>query len=372
MSEAFRSSDEFDEQAHQCYNEGRYDDALAVLKDGVAVYPNAVELHIGMGYAYLAREEYAWSRRSFETALTLDTDHEDALAGLGEVLLKIGDRAGGVRAFDRILQLGFHDDHDLMLQVGRALFRDGMAAAAHRFFDLAAQAHPDSADASAAQGYSAHRLGRDADAMYWLRRALAIEPTHVEARIYLANMLYERGESDAALHHFERTRMDDHYDELGIWRVIELKRTLYRLPESDPEITPWLERLEELAGDPDPVDMLLAEVEAQQPDGTVRDPHQLELFGTLLSEPATMQRRPGQSEVHQVATLSGEQLRGTWDEIVLLMKAHDPRWSEASLADFMAGHARQGQAETGVIIPVTSAEAFMRGSAAAGIVRIVH
>ena len=129
MSEAFRSSDEFDEQAHQCYNEGRYDDALAVLKDGIAVYPNAVELHIGMGYAYLAREEYAWSRRSFEVALTLDGEHEDALAGLGEVLLKIGDRAGAIRAFDRILQLGFHDDHDLMLQVGRALFRDGMAAA---------------------------------------------------------------------------------------------------------------------------------------------------------------------------------------------------------------------------------------------------
>ena len=28
MSDAFRSSDEFDEQAHQLYNEGRYDEAL--------------------------------------------------------------------------------------------------------------------------------------------------------------------------------------------------------------------------------------------------------------------------------------------------------------------------------------------------------
>jgi hypothetical protein len=37
----------------------------------------------------------------------------------------------------------------------------------------------------------------------------------------------------------------------------------------------------------------------------------------------------------------------------------------------MLGHARRGQAETGVIIPVTSAEAFVRGSAAAGVVRIV-
>src|ERR1041385_8921509 len=92
MSDAFLSSDDFDEQAHQLYNQGRYDEALETLKDGLALYPSAVELHIGMGYAYLAREEFAWSRRAFEQALTLDTDHEDALAGMGEALLAVGDR----------------------------------------------------------------------------------------------------------------------------------------------------------------------------------------------------------------------------------------------------------------------------------------
>ncbi|HSR15735.1 MAG TPA: tetratricopeptide repeat protein, partial [Gemmatimonadales bacterium] len=82
MSDAFLSSDEFDEQAHQLYNEGRYDEALTILTEGLSLYPNAVELHVGSGYAQLAREEYAWARRGFETALTLEPDHEDALAGL--------------------------------------------------------------------------------------------------------------------------------------------------------------------------------------------------------------------------------------------------------------------------------------------------
>ena len=66
MSDAFLSSDDFDEQAHQLYNEGRYDEALLILKEGITLYPHAVELHIGMAYAHLAREEYAWARRSFE------------------------------------------------------------------------------------------------------------------------------------------------------------------------------------------------------------------------------------------------------------------------------------------------------------------
>ena len=124
-------------------------------------------------------------------------------------------------------------------------------------------------------------------------------------------MLYDRGETEAALHHLERTQPEDHFDELGIWRHIELKKTLYRLPDEDPELAPWLARLGEVAGEPDAIDMLLAEVEAQQPDGSVRDPHQLELFGTLLSELHAMQKQPGQGESHQVVTLAGQTIRGT-------------------------------------------------------------
>ena len=372
MSDAFLSSDDFDEQAHQLYNEGRYDEALAVLNEGILLYPHAVELHIGKAYAHLAREEYAWSRRSFEQALALDPDHEDGLAGLGETLLKLGDRPGAMRACERILQLGFQDDHELMLQIGRALFREGLIAPAHRFFDLAAAAHPESPDAAACLGYAAHRLGNDAGALYWLRRALEIEAGYSEARIYLANLLYDRGETEAALHHLERTQPEDHFDELGIWRHIELKKAIYRLPDEDPELTPWLSRLGEVAGDPDPIDMLLAEGEAQQGDGGIRDPHQLELFGTLLSELHAMQKKPALGESHQVVTLAGMTIRGSWDEILLQMKAADREWAHGSLNDFMNSLARRGQAETGVVIPTTDAEAFIRGSAEAGVLRILQ
>lgn len=380
MSEAFRSSDEFDEQAHQLYNEGRYDEALALLQEGISVYPHAVDLHVGLAYAWLAREDFAWARRAFEQALGLDPDHEDALAGLGEVLLKIGDRAGATRVVERILQLGFGDDHDLMLQIGRAFFREGLVAPAQRFFDLAASAHPESPDAASCMGYAAHRLGNDGAALFWLRRALAIDPQYVEARIYLANLLYDRGESEAALHHLERTQPEDHYDELALWRHIELKKSIYRLPDEDPELAPWIERLTEVSGEPDGIEMLLAEIEAQQPDGSSRDPHQLELFGTLLSELHAMKKTSHHlggptgagGDQHQIATLAGAVFRGSWDEILLQMKAADREWADASLGEFMSGLARRGQTETGVVIPVTNAEAFIRGSAEAGVIRIIH
>ncbi|MGE0353300.1 MAG: tetratricopeptide repeat protein [Gemmatimonadales bacterium] len=372
MSDRFLSSDEYDEQAHQLYNEGRYDEALTVLTEGLSLYPHAVELNIGKAYAHLAREEYAWARRSFEHSLCLEPDHEDGLAGMGEALLKVGDRAGALALFERVLALGFQDDHDLMLQIGRALFREGLLPHAQRFFELAVNAQPESPEAAACAGYAGHRLGLDDVALYWLRRALELEPAHSEARIYLANMLYDRGESEAALYHLDRTIPDDHYDELGIYRYIELRRSLYRLPEDDPELVPWLARLVEVCGEPDTVDLLLAEVEAQQPDGTVRDPAQLDLFGTLVAELHTMQRKPLMGDHHQVAALSGRTFRGTWDEILLQMKDADTEWAAASLAEFMLIQAERGRAETGVIIPTTDPETFIRAAARAGVLRIIQ
>lgn len=372
MSDAFLSSDEYDERAHQLYNEGRYDEALAILKDGISLYPNAVELHVGAGYAQLAREEFGWARRAFEGALAREPDHEDALAGLGEALLRLGERGGAFAAFDRVLALGLHDDHELMLQIGRALFRDGLLAPSLRYFELAATAHPDSADAAACVGYACHRLGRDPDAFFWLRRALALDPRYAEARIYLANVLYDRGETEAALNHFGRVDPQDHFDDLGLWRTIELKKAVYRLPDDDPELVPWYERLADVAGDANPVDELLAEVESQHPDGSIRDPNQLELFGALVSELPAMQRRPAQADYHVVVTLGGHTLRGSWDEILTQLKATEQAWANATLDEFMSGLALHGRSETGVVIPVTDAEAFLRGSAAAGVVRIVQ
>src|ERR1041384_1464485 len=161
MANPFLSSEEYDERAHQLYNEGQYDEALGILREGLALYPNSVELHVGVGYAQLAREEYAWARRSFEQALVLEPDHEDGLAGLGESLLKLGQDEASLRCFRRTLELGYSDDVDLMLQVGRSLFREGslrdrpdLFEGSKRFFEAAVQQVPDSAEAVACVGYT--------------------------------------------------------------------------------------------------------------------------------------------------------------------------------------------------------------------------
>ena len=370
MSDPFLSSEEFAERAHQLYNEGRYDDAIEVVRAGLDLYPFSAELHVGLGYSRLAREEFAWARRSFEDALGLDPDHEDALVGLGEALLKFGEIQRAVACFESMLVLGYRDDHDLVLQAGRALFREGVVEAARRFFEIASASHPDSCEVNACLGYAAHRAGDESDAILYLRRALELEPNHAEARIYLGNLHYDRGEFEAALYHFEKTQPEDHVDELAIWRLVELKKSIYRLPAKDPELGPWAERLVDLAAEADAIDHLLGELEATQPDGTIRDPLQLELFSTLLMELEGMRRRA--TGTHRVSTPTGENYHGTWEEIVLQMRLDDTEWSGRSLVGYMEHVSRRNAAETGVVIPVTDAEAFVRGVAAAGLLKIIR
>ena len=391
MPTPFLSSEEYDERAHQLYNEGQYDEALTVLREGLALYPTSVELHIGVGYARLAREEFAWARRSFEEALVLEPEHEDALAGLGETLLKFGLEEAALRCFRRTLELGYADDLDLMLQIGRALFREAslrdrreLFAVSQEFFEVAVQQAPDSAEAVACVGYAQHRLGEDDAAIATLRRSLQVDNEHAEARIYLANILYDRGDYEASLYHFERTSTEDHWDELGIWRLIELKRAAYKLGEHDEDLKPWEERLTELGGELDDIDELFIEVDgaAANESGEVEVARgQLELFGTLLSSLADAKSGDEIASpeidlgVHSILTREGRRLTGSWEEIVRSMRDADTEAGQngdATLRDYMTRMAKLAYRETGVRVPSHDAELFVRGSADAGMLRIVR
>src|SRR5205085_1148913 len=147
--------------------------------------------------------------------------------------------------------------------------------------------------------------------------------------IYLANILYDSSDDEASLYHFERTSTEDHWDELGIWRLIELKRAAYKLSEHAPELKPWEDRLQELGGELDAIDELFIEVDSALAGegGEVEVARgQLELFGTLLSSLAdTRTQEPTVPEVrhHEVVLRDGRALTGSWEEIVRSLRNDD-------------------------------------------------
>jgi len=362
MPEGFLSSEEYDEQAHKLYNDGDYEGALEMLKEGLSLYPNAVELYVGLGYARLAREEYAWARKAFERAAVLDPAHEDALVGLGETLLRFGERAQALTLFGQVADLGYDDDIELMLTMGRALYREAMYAECRDVFAKAAAARPDSAEAAASLGYALHRLGDDVGAGRQIRRSLRLDPDLHEARVYLGHLLYDRGDWEGALREFERVPPQEHWDGLAVWRLMELKRALWHMEAGDARLSPWEQRLRELEDLEDPIDRLLGEVEALMGGGgpgAAYDPSQLELF----------EREARDAGGHAVRLADGHLFRGTWHEIVRQMR-DQAGFSHETLGQYMRRMAERWHEQSGVEIPSTDPESFLRAAVSAGLVHL--
>jgi Flp pilus assembly protein TadD len=362
MPEGFLSSEEYDEQAHKLYNDGDYEGALEMLKEGLSLYPNAVELYVGLGYARLAREEFAWARRAFERAAVLDPAHEDALVGLGETLLRFGERQQALSLFNQVAAMGYDDDIELMLTMGRALYREAMYAECRDVFAKAAASRPDNAEAAASLGYALHRMGDDVGASRQIRRSLRLDPDLHEARIYLGHLLYDRGDWEGALREFERVPPPEHWDGLAVWRLMELKRALWHLESGDARLAPWEQRLREIEDLEDPIDRLLSEVEStvgSNPASPPYDPSQLELFAGEGS--------PRADTIRTVRLQDGHQLKGTWHEIVRQMR-DQAGFSHETLGHYMRRLAERWHEHSGEEIPFTDPESFLRAAVAAGLV----
>lgn len=352
MATPFLSSEEYDERAHRLYNAGDYDQALETLKEGLVLYPHCADLHVGLGYTRLAREEFAWARKAFETAIALEPDHEDALVGLGEVLLRLGRKEEALELFERVRRGAGADDLELLLSMGRALYRAGLFQEACGVFVEATELHPDSADAHAALGYTLHRLGRMGAARRELRRALRLDPHLHEARIYLGHLLYEKGEFEAALRQFERVPTSEHWDPLALWRLVELKQSIDGLRPDHPLLAEWEARRVELETPLDPIDALLAEIER----------------GVLEAEEDEVWAKDD-GGIHCVRLPDGQTYHGSWFDIVRQLRDAIGCPGE-SVAQFMRRQADEQRARTGIGIPSDDPEAFLRASARAGLLWI--
>ena len=351
----FWSAEEYDRQAQRLYESGDYDSALEMLRRGAALYPDSVELTVSMGYTQLAREEYLWARNAFERTLEVEPDHEDALVGLGEGYLKLGERARGFQCFERVLDLGFGRDLDLMLSVGRALFREGLWEHAERFFRRAVAADESSADAAADLAYTLHRQGDGVQSRLWLERALELDPANHDARSLLANLFYDGGEPEKALNHLERIPLHNMWDAITVWRMVELFRAYRDVSPGGGELDPYLERLDQLFVEPTPEERILIEVELAAHGLEARvtgSRDQLDLFGA-----------DGE------ATTTRHRLEGSWAGIVRAMCECSPE-PGLSIEEFMRETARRVRAKTGIEIPDDDPEAFLKASARAGVLHI--
>jgi tetratricopeptide (TPR) repeat protein len=120
--------------------------------------------------------------------------HAEQLAGQRDAALAAMQRAASLNPANLALQESY----------GRSLIEAGRDADAYMQFRQIIARWPRNADALVNYGMLAHRLGHDGEAVDNWQRAVDVDPAQANAQLYLAQVLDQQGELQAAARHYSR------------------------------------------------------------------------------------------------------------------------------------------------------------------------
>jgi tetratricopeptide (TPR) repeat protein len=154
----------------------------------------------------LDRLRFYWANASgnlkeLQRAVKLNPDDSLAQTRLARAAEASGDREMALAALQRAAQV---NPRNLSVQeaYARGLITAGRDAEAYAFYQQVLSQSPQSADALVNYGLLAQRLGHPAEAVDSWQRAVTVDPLQVNAQLYLAQALEQRGEGQAAARHF--------------------------------------------------------------------------------------------------------------------------------------------------------------------------
>ena len=247
----------FYERATALYGQGRYREALALLRPALVRFPRDTRLHYSAGVAlYSGLGDYAGAAEVLQRAVAEDSTSVEVLRLLGVVYLRLnqptkavsalqrarvlapghwqthyrlglahkhlGANATAVTAFERAIALAPDEPmpHWHLARI-RARLGDAQAAreAMERFeflqplqreidqYRQAVDANPEHPVALADLGLALAEAGKMQAAEEALEQSLALDPT-AETRTNLANLFLRRGMVDAAIGHYEQAIAD--------------------------------------------------------------------------------------------------------------------------------------------------------------------
>jgi arylsulfatase A-like enzyme/Flp pilus assembly protein TadD len=159
---------------------GRADQALALLRQAVALAPEDAQAWFNLGTASHQHGRLDEAERALAEAARLDPDWSEPWNGLGLVALRRGDERGAVERFVRATAI---DDRSVRawINLGNSQRALGDRAAAESAFQRALGIDPEAADAANGLGVLRVDAGDPAGAIQWFDLALGHRRGHFDA-----------------------------------------------------------------------------------------------------------------------------------------------------------------------------------------------
>ncbi len=212
----------------------RIDEAITSYKKAVNLKPNLTDAHYNLGAALQSQDKFDQAASSYQKAIALEPGFFEALVNLGVVLQEQGKLAEAIEVYRRALTI--QKDAKVYFNMGTALKNQGKLGDAIDSYNDALALNSDYAEVHSNMGEVLRDQGRYDESVKCYKQALTIDPTLPLANYSLAVYLYDSGDLEGALAHFQRSDFAD-WQERSLYclyktgRFDEFKQGLDQLKE---------------------------------------------------------------------------------------------------------------------------------------------
>ncbi|HWP43745.1 MAG TPA: tetratricopeptide repeat protein, partial [Blastocatellia bacterium] len=200
------------EQVQALHRDGKYDEAIELVKAHLARDAGAPLLHYSLGVLMLAKNDPRAAIPEFEEEIRRNPSLASAHKQLGIAYTHLGEVDEALPFLEKALEIQ-PEDRDASFQLGLALNKAGRSAEAEKHLLAAAQSN--NPNVYSELGIVYRRLGQDSRAAEYFRKALANDPRNRVAVLNLGQLLIRMGQKEEGEQLLSRhTELSRWYDQM--------------------------------------------------------------------------------------------------------------------------------------------------------------
>jgi tetratricopeptide (TPR) repeat protein len=185
--------------ASDLLEQGRPDDAIAVLESLLHEHHDLAEAHLLLGTILHGRQQFEDAQDSYALAQCFKPHSWPIYFQIGLLALDRGQPSHGAAALSKALELGA-DDARVHSALGRAYLERGQVRDSVEQFERAIALEPSFVEAHSNLGYVLfHHMEEFEDGAKHIEHALRLDPSHIAAQCNLCMVLQHQGRVDEAL-----------------------------------------------------------------------------------------------------------------------------------------------------------------------------
>lgn len=134
------------EDGNKLFNEGKYNEAIAVFNDLVKKNPEAYIIYLNIGNCYFKMEDYIKAEESYRKVLEKDPKNVNAIIGIGNSLLNRGEKEEALNWYRKI-EFEKIQDEIVLYNLGNSFYENSQFEEAEKFYKKAVELKRDFLDA---------------------------------------------------------------------------------------------------------------------------------------------------------------------------------------------------------------------------------